>query len=43
MSVCARFGSALLLASGVIGTGYAGAITVDTTAYLGATSIQPIN
>jgi hypothetical protein len=43
MSVCARFGSALLLASGVIGTGYAGAITADTTAYLGATSIQPIN
>jgi hypothetical protein len=43
MSVYARLGSALLLASAVCGTGYAGVITADTTAYLGATLTQPIN
>ncbi|MGP8243528.1 MAG: hypothetical protein ACLQVN_03305 [Bryobacteraceae bacterium] len=43
MSVCARFGSAFLLAWAAFGTAFAGAITVDTTAYLGATSTQPIS
>jgi hypothetical protein len=43
MSVRARFGSAFLLAWAVFGTAFAGNITVDTTAYLGATSIQPIS
>lgn len=43
MFVCARFGSAFVLAWALSGTAFAGAITADTTAYLGATSIQPIS
>ena len=43
MSAYAHFGSAFLLASAVFGQAYAGTIAADTTAYLGATSIQSIS
>jgi len=41
--VRARFGLAFLLTGAVFGTAFAGAIAVDTSAYLGATTLQPIS